>query len=70
MIGGILLAAGASTRMGVPKQLLRWGETTLIEWEIKELILAGVTCPVVVLGNNSSEIMKAMTGLDLSLIHI
>jgi len=64
MIGGILLAAGASTRMGVPKQLLKWGETTLIEWEIKELTLAGVTCPVVVLGNNSSEIMKAITGLN------
>jgi molybdenum cofactor cytidylyltransferase len=68
MIGGILLAAGASTRMGSPKQLLRWGDTTLIEWEIRELNCAGVTRPIVVLGNNSSEISETISGLDCTIV--
>ena len=68
MIGGILLAAGASTRMGSPKQLIKWGDTTLIEWEIKELTCAGIARPVVVLGNNSSEIMNTISGLDCTVV--
>ena len=68
MIGGILLAGGASTRMGSPKQLIKWGDTTLIEWEIKELTCAGIARPVVVLGNNSSEIMNTISGLDCTVV--
>jgi molybdenum cofactor cytidylyltransferase len=68
MIGGILLAAGASTRMGSPKQLIKWGDTTLIEWEINELTCAGIARPVVVLGNNSSEIMNTISGLDCTVV--
>src|SRR5207248_675768 len=29
-VAAVILAAGASRRMGTPKQLLRWGETTPI----------------------------------------
>jgi len=68
MIGAILLAAGASTRMGSPKQLLKWGDTTLIEWEIRELSCAGIARPVVVLGDNSSEISEAISGLDCTIV--
>jgi len=68
MIGGILLAGGASTRMGSPKQLIKWGDTTLIEWEIKELTCAGIARPVVVLGKNSSEIMNTISGLDCTVV--
>ena len=68
MIGAILLAAGASTRMGSPKQLLRWGDTTLIEWEIRELNCAGIVRPIVVLGDNSSQISKAISGLDCTIV--
>jgi molybdenum cofactor cytidylyltransferase len=34
----ILLAAGSSSRMGQPKQLLPWGNTTLIEHQIQTLL--------------------------------
>ena len=68
MIGAILLAAGASTRMGSPKQLLRWGDTTLIEWEIRELNCAGIVRPIVVLGDNSSQISKVISGLDCTIV--
>ena len=35
----LLLAAGASRRMGKPKQLLPWGAETLIEHQIKNLLV-------------------------------
>ena len=34
----LLLAAGASKRMGKPKQLLAWGKETLIEHQIRTLL--------------------------------
>jgi molybdenum cofactor cytidylyltransferase len=49
----LLLAAGGSTRMGQPKQLLPWGSQTLIEHQIQTLLKTGN--PVnVVLGSNSN----------------
>lgn len=37
----LLLAAGSSARMGQPKQLLPWGDTTLIEHQVKTLMKTG-----------------------------
>jgi molybdenum cofactor cytidylyltransferase len=37
----LLLAAGASRRMGQPKQLLPWGKITLIEHQIQTLLRTG-----------------------------
>ena len=52
----ILLAAGASKRMGTPKQLLAWNGITLIEHQIKILIKTDQKV-YVVLGANASEIL-------------
>jgi molybdenum cofactor cytidylyltransferase len=52
----ILLAAGESTRMGRPKALLPWGETTLIAYQVRELLAAGVDDVVVVLGHAADEV--------------
>jgi molybdenum cofactor cytidylyltransferase len=41
MTSAILLAAGESTRMGRPKPLLPWGETTLLEYQLAELRAMG-----------------------------
>ncbi|MDO9445797.1 MAG: NTP transferase domain-containing protein, partial [Dehalococcoidia bacterium] len=41
-VAAILLAAGASSRMGSPKPLLPWTDTTLVEWELAQLHAGGV----------------------------
>jgi len=52
----ILLAAGGSSRMGQPKQLLPWGNQTLIEHQIQTIIKTG--SPVnVVLGSNANLVV-------------
>lgn len=51
----ILLAAGSSSRMGQPKQLLPWGEKTLIEHQLSVLMQLG-TPVIVVLGAYSEQI--------------
>ena len=43
-------------RMGRPKALLPWGETTLISYQVRELLAAGVEDVVVVLGHAAEEV--------------
>ncbi len=54
----ILLAAGGSTRLGRPKQLLHWDGTTLLGSTIKSLVTAGCERLIVVLGAYESEIRE------------
>ena len=55
-VGAVLLAAGNSTRMGTPKQLLVYGGKTLIRRAV-ETALASVCDPVVVvLGANAEAV--------------
>jgi len=62
----LLLAAGGSTRMGQPKQLLPWGNTTLIEHQIKTLAKTGN--PVnVILGFNSDHIIPLIEKYQVSI---
>ena len=49
-VSAILTAAGESTRMGRPKQLLPWKGLPLIEYQTASLVEAGVEEVVVVLG--------------------
>lgn len=56
MTAAILLAAGESARMGRPKPLLPWGGVTLIEYQVRELLAAGVDDLVVVLGHAADEV--------------
>src|SRR5512133_2445569 len=63
----LLLAAGSSARMGQPKQLLPWGNTTLIEHQIITLIETGY--PVnVVLGCNSNRIIPVIAKYKINKI--
>lgn len=52
----LLLAAGSSSRMGQPKQLLPWREQTLIEHQIQTLLQTGNPVNVVI-GSNSDLIL-------------
>jgi len=49
-VAAVILAAGASLRMGVPKQLLRWGDTTLLGRAIATALGSRCTSVHVVLG--------------------
>ncbi|WP_159020073.1 NTP transferase domain-containing protein [Algibacter sp. L3A6] len=54
----VVLAAGASTRMGSPKQLLNWGNSTLLEHTLNTVLDLNSSEVVVVLGANF-EIIKS-----------
>lgn len=64
-IGLIILAAGASTRMGTPKQLLRLEGQTLAR-RAAETALASICRPIiVVLGANAAQIQLELEGLPV-----
>ncbi|HIC69611.1 MAG TPA: hypothetical protein EYO90_08810, partial [Candidatus Latescibacteria bacterium] len=54
-IVGIVLAAGLSTRMGRPKQLLRLGDRTVIEVVVRR-VRSQLDQVIVVLGHRAGEI--------------
>jgi molybdenum cofactor cytidylyltransferase len=56
MISAILLAAGQSKRMGRPKMLLPWGESTIIEQVITTFLKAGVEDLLVVTGGAREQV--------------
>ena len=49
-LGGLILAAGASKRLGHPKQLVRFGNETLLDRAVRTAKKAGCEPVVVVLG--------------------
>lgn len=63
MIGAVVLAAGQSRRMGRPKMLLPWGETTVIGQVVRVLARGGVEDCVVVTGGAAGEVGAALQGL-------
>lgn len=63
MIAAIILAAGASQRMGEPKALLRFRGTTFLETELEASRAAGIERRIVVLGPDADE---AISRIDLS----
>jgi len=62
MISAIILAAGESKRMGRPKMLLKWGETTVINKVINTFRAAGVEEIFVVTGGAREQVEKAVGG--------
>ena len=62
----LLLAAGASKRMGEPKQLLSWGTKRIIEHQL-EILLATNKSVSVVLGAYSKEITLTIEKFPISI---
>ncbi len=60
IISAIILAAGASRRMGLPKMLLPWGKTVVIEKVVFTLLEGGISQPVIVAGRSADEIRKIL----------
>ncbi|WP_167615147.1 nucleotidyltransferase family protein [Maribellus sediminis] len=63
----ILLAAGGSLRMGQAKQLLRWGEVTLIEHQLQILQKLGHPI-IVVLGANAEKIIPVIDKYNVTFV--
>ena len=55
-ISGIILAAGLSTRMGEPKQLLPFRDSTIIETVIDNLLGSKLSEVIVVVGHEAEKI--------------
>lgn len=58
MISAIILAAGESKRMGQPKMVLPWGETTVLGQVISTFRVAGIDEIVVVTGGAREQVEK------------
>ena len=59
-VAAIILAAGASRRMGRPKALLPWGGRTLLGWELDELMRSSADDIVVVTGHHADEVRRSL----------
>lgn len=68
MIAGLLLAAGAGTRFGRPKQLAQLDGRPLLEHSIAALAGSPVERVVVVLGASADEVMAAVDAQGAKLI--
>jgi len=67
MISAILLAAGESNRMGQPKQLMPFGQSTIVEGAIDNLLNSAVSETIVVLGYKDEELRKTIPGKPIKI---
>jgi molybdenum cofactor cytidylyltransferase len=63
-----VLAAGASTRMGQPKQLLPFRGSTLLRWVVEQAVASAADRVLVVLGANTEVITPTLEGLPVETI--
>jgi molybdenum cofactor cytidylyltransferase len=68
-ITGIILAAGSSSRMGQPKQLLDWGGRPLVQVATEHALAARLNDLIVVTGAAQDLVVAALAGLPLRFIH-
>ena len=59
-VAAVILAAGASTRLGQPKQLLDWGGTPLLAHVADVALSAGFDPVIVVLGCQAQIVRQAL----------
>ena len=64
----VLLAAGESQRMGRSKPLLPWGDATLIEYQVRQLLDASLDRIIVVLGHAWEEVAPLVSGERLEVL--
>lgn len=66
-IAGIILAAGAASRMGQPKLLLPWNEETLIHKTAQTALQARLDPVVIVTGSGAQGIRQAVIDLPVKI---
>jgi molybdenum cofactor cytidylyltransferase len=68
VISAILLAAGESKRMGLPKQLLEWQGRTLLQHVLESLIKSAADEIILVLGYETDLIKKTLPALQIKIV--
>jgi molybdenum cofactor cytidylyltransferase len=68
LISAIVLAAGKSSRMGIPKMTLPWGNSTVIGKVITTIQEAGLSNIQVVTGSNQKEVEDSLNGFPVNFI--
>ncbi|MFT4038494.1 MAG: nucleotidyltransferase family protein [Thermomicrobiales bacterium] len=69
MIAGVVLAAGRSSRLGRPKQLLDLHGQPLLRVTLDRVLAAHLDVVYVVLGHEAEAIRAAIAGLPVQIIH-
>lgn len=64
----VILAAGASTRMGKSKQLLSWNDDTLLTHAVKTALQTQTSEVVVVLGANHQQHSALLAGMKVNIV--
>jgi molybdenum cofactor cytidylyltransferase len=64
-----VLAAGTSSRLGQPKQLLTYGGRSLVRRAAEVGVAAGLTPLVVVTGAHAAAVERELRGLPVHLVH-
>lgn len=57
---GIVLGAGASRRLGRPKQTLVFGDTTLLGWTLRNVEASGLDRVVLVVGGAADDVLAGL----------
>ena len=68
-LGAILLAAGSSSRLGQPKQLVELGGEALVRRQARVLLASQPACVVVVTGCGATGVEQALAGLSVTCVH-
>ena len=68
MISAILLAAGKASRMGKLKQLMPFGQSTIVEQAIDNLLRSAVDEVIVVVGYRAEEVIKTIGTRSVKLV--
>jgi molybdenum cofactor cytidylyltransferase len=66
--GAVILAAGSSSRLGQPKQLLLYENRPLVTRAAEAALAAGASPVIVVLGAHAEKIRTALAGLPILIV--
>src|SRR5688572_18359450 len=67
-VGLILLAAGASIRLGHPKQMLIYNGQTLLQYSLQTALASRAHPVIVVLGSNADTLKKEIENIKVQVV--
>ena len=68
IIGVIILAAGSSSRLGYPKQLVEFRGIPLLQHSIEVVESLGMDCKIIVLGAKAKEIIREINSRSFEVV--